>query len=94
MDAYFGGLKCDYEYFIAPYDQKNFLKNSKYGRGEKFEYAYAITSHLAQGAQYPVGIYIQDMFPDRQLQKNLDYTGATRFSKQLIFVIPNRKSFF
>lgn len=94
LDAYFGGLKCDYEYFTAPYDQRNFLKSSKYSRGEKFEYAYAITSHLAQGAQYPVGIYIQDMFPDRQLQKNLDYTGATRFSKQLIFVIPNRKSFF
>lgn len=94
LNSYFDNIKCDYEYFTAPVEQRNFLKNSKYNTGDKFEFAYAITSHLSQGAQYQCGIYIQDIFPDRSIQKNLDYTGVTRFSKQLIFVVPNRRSFF
>lgn len=94
LDAYFANLKCDYKYFIAPLEEKKFLKDNKYGEGNKFEFAYAITSHLAQGAQYPCGIYIQDIFPNRDIQKNLDYTGITRFSQKAIFVLPNRKFFF
>lgn len=94
LQSYFDNIKCDYNYFIAPYDERQFLKNSKYNNGDKFEFAYAITSHLSQGAQYQCGIYIQDIFPDPSIQKNLDYTGVTRFSKQLIFVVPNRRSIF
>lgn len=94
LNSYFDNIKCDYEYFTATVEKRNFLKNSKYNTADKFEFAYAITSHLSQGAQYQCGIYIQDIFPDRSIQKNLDYTGVTRFSNQLIFVLPNRRSFF
>lgn len=95
LDAYFPSIECDYKYFTANNsEERKFLKNSKYGVGDKFEYAYAITTHLAQGAQYPCGIYVQDFFPDRSIQRNLDYTGVTRFSNNLIFVVPNRRHFF
>lgn len=94
LDAYFANVDCDYKYFTATHEERNFLKNSRYGVGNKFEFAYAITSHLSQGAQYPCGIYIQDIFPDRSIQKNLDYTGITRFSNQAIFVLPNRTRYF
>lgn len=94
LDAYFSDIKCDYKYFTAGVEERNFLKEYRYSMGDKFEFAYAITSHLSQGAQYPCGIYIQDFFPDRNIQKNLDYTGVTRFSKQLIMVVPNRRKYF
>ena len=72
---------------------KEYIKNSKYHKGEKFEFAYAITTHLSQGAQYPSGIYIQEYLGD-DIQNKLNYVGATRFSDYLIYVIPNRRTFF
>ena len=56
LNAYFPNLNCDYKYFTASMDMKPFIKNDKYSKGEKFEFAYAITTHLSQGAQYPNGI--------------------------------------
>ena len=93
LDAYFKDLECDYEYFTAPYEKREYIKNSKYHKGEKFEFAYAITTHLSQGAQYPSGIYIQEYLGD-DIQNKLNYVGATRFSDYLIYVIPNRRTFF
>jgi hypothetical protein len=58
------------------------------------EYAYAITTHLSQGAQYSNGIYIQEHFP-QDIQNNLNHVGASRFSNFLIYVIPDKpKRFF
>lgn len=92
LNSYFANLECDYEYFTANPEQRQFLKNSPYNNGEKFESAYSITTHLSQGAQYPVGIYIQE-YLHKDIQKNLNYTGATRFSKYLIYVLPDKKYF-
>ena len=87
----FTNVKCDYEYFVANTEQKNMIKNSPYtSSASKFDYAYAITTHLSQGAQYPNGIYFKEYFR-RDLQRNLDYTGITRFSNFVILVLPNRK---
>lgn len=94
MNIPFVDISCDYEYFTADYDQKQLLKNNKYNTGNKFEYAYAITTHLSQGAQYSNGIYIQENFPD-DIQNNLNHVGASRFKNFLIYVIPDRpKRFF
>ena len=93
LGAYFPDLKCDYRYFTAPKEEREFIKNSKYFPGEKFEYAYCTTTHLCQGSQYPNGIYIQE-FLSKDIQPNLDYTAITRFEKFGIFVIPNRRSYY
>lgn len=93
LNAYFPRIACDFQYFISDYEKRLKLKNSRFSIGEKFEFAYANTTHLCQGAQYRNGIYISEYLgPD--IQRNLDYTGITRFSDACIFVIPNRRKFF
>lgn len=86
----FVGLQCDYNYLIAPHEKKNALKNNKFNRSEKFEYAYAISTHLSQGAAFNNGIYYEE-FLSRDIQKNLNYTGITRFRNSMIYVKPRRK---
>lgn len=88
----FQELCCDYEYFTADFERKKLLKNNKYAQGEKFEWAYAITTHLAQGAQYPFGIYIEDYLRE-DINSKLNNVGITRFTDFLIYVKPNRKWF-
>lgn len=93
MNIPFKNLNCDYEYFTASYEQRQFLKNNKYNLANKMEYAYAITTHLSQGAQYSNGIYIQEQFPN-DIQNNLNHVGASRFVNYLIYVIPDRRKLF
>lgn len=92
MESSFINLGCDYDYFIADHNMRNKIKGSPYSIGEKFEFAYSITTHLSQGAQYPSGIYIKE-YLNKDIQKNLDYTGVTRFKKFLIYIIPSKKYF-
>ena len=89
MNIRFENIDCDYEYFTANYEERQLLKNNKYNTANKMEYAYAITTHLSQGAQYSNGIYIQEWFPD-DIQNNLNHVGASRFQNFLIYVIPDR----
>jgi exodeoxyribonuclease-5 len=93
FNCYFQGLYCDYKYFIAEPAMKNELKKSKYSVGEKFDWAYAITTHLAQGAQYPSGIYIEE-YLNSDINSKINYVGSTRFEKFLIYVLPNRRIFY
>ena len=86
----FKDVDCDYEYFKAPFEKKNAIRNSPYSKGNKFELAYAITTHLSQGSQYGSGVFIEE-FLNRSIMKNLIYTGITRFFKKLIFVKQSRK---
>lgn len=92
MNSSFASLGCDYDYFVSDHNRRKEIKSSPYSIGEKFEFAYAITTHLSQGAQYPSGIYMKE-YLGKDIQKNLDYTGVTRFKKFLIYVIPSKKYF-
>ena len=59
-------------------------------QGEFFEYAYALTTHSAQGSEYNSGIYIEEFLrPD--MQNQLIYTGITRFRQNLIYVKRTRR---
>lgn len=88
----FKGIHIDYNYLTSNHEQRKLLKYDKYSRGDKFEFAYANTTHLSQGSQYANGIYISE-YLSKSIQKNLDYTGITRFSNSLIYVIPTKKYF-
>lgn len=81
----FNDLSIDYKYLRAPYQERNRLKSLPYKTGEKFEYAYALTTYLAQGAEYPYGIYIEE-FLRSNIQNQLNYTGITRFRNGMIYV--------
>jgi exodeoxyribonuclease-5 len=94
LDSSFKDLECDYKYLNAKHIDRQTLKMDRYRQGEKFEYGYALTTHMAQGAQYNNGIYISE-YMGKDIQKNIDYTGPTRFIKSMIYVIPdNGKTYF
>lgn len=93
LNSYFADLACDYNYLIAPHSQRKFLKNNKYNRGEKFEFAYAITTHMAQGGQFRNGIYFEE-YMNRDIQNNLNYTGITRFENAMIYVKKTKKYYY
>lgn len=90
INNHFKSLACDYIYLIAPYKERQQIKNSRYNIGEKMEFAYGITTHLSQGSEFYSGVYIQE-FLSKEIQNRLDYTGITRFSGFLIFVKRKRK---
>lgn len=93
LSSHFNNIKCDYKYFISDNETRKLLKNSKYATGEKFEFAYAITTHLSQGGQWNNGIYISE-YLSRDIQANLNYVGVSRFVNSLIYVIPDRKPYY
>lgn len=90
LNSYFEDLKCDYNYLIAPFEQKKYLKNDRYSLGDKFEFAYAITTHLSQGSEFNNGIYIEE-YLSKEIQPNLNYTAVTRFRDGMIWVKRRRK---
>lgn len=89
----FDNLLCDYEYLVADHERKQILKNGKYNRGEKFDYAYAITTHLSQGAEFPFGLYYEE-YMGRDVQNNLNYVGITRFRDGMIYVKKRPKTYY
>lgn len=94
LGLYFNDITCNYQYFTAKTRQeKEFIKNSRYAVGEKFEYAYAKTTHLCQGSQYYNGIYISE-YLHKDIQRQLDFTAATRFINHMIYVVKKRRRYY
>ena len=90
LGLYFYNINCNYKYFTSTdKGEKEFLKNSKYAIGEKFEYAYSKTTHLCQGSQYNNGIYISEYMP-KEIQRQLDFTAVSRFMNYMIYVRKRR----
>lgn len=85
-------VQCDYRYLQAPFEEKKLLKSSPYSFGEKFDWAYASTTHSAQGSEYMQGIYIEE-FLNAQIQNNINYTAITRFKDSLIYVKRRQRYF-
>ena len=92
LNCSFRNVACDYKYFIADPKDRERIKNDKYSKGNKFEYAYCSTTHLSQGSEYRGGIYIEENLG--VMQNNLNYTGITRFKKFLIYVKKNKKRYY
>lgn len=87
-NCWFDGLNVNYEYFISDIQHRKEMKdmNTRYGeRGEFFEFAYALTTSLAQGSEYNNVFYYEE-FLGFQDQKKLNYTAITRAKERLIYV--------
>lgn len=83
--AIFYGTRCNYKHMISESDTRIKIRNNKWEVGNKFEYAYCITSHIAQGSQFHKVVYIEEaMHPSIQTCVNL--VGASRADQQLIYV--------
>jgi exodeoxyribonuclease-5 len=94
INDYFRQLECNIDYFLAPYEIKQEMKNMNkdWITGEFFEFAYCLTTHLCQGSEYKTGIYIEEYIRP-QIQKALNYTGITRFKEGIIYVKKKNKYF-
>lgn len=92
----FYDVECDYKYMISDYRTRQGLRsiNNKKNnhRVHKFEYAYAITTHISQGSQFQNGMYVQE-YLGRDIQNKLNYTGLTRFRNFCIYVLPYKRVF-
>ena len=91
----FSDVPVNYKYFIAPYEEKNMMKSSfeaKWLTGELFDYAYALTVHLSQGAEYNNVLYIEE-FMRQQIQNQLNYTAITRAKRFLIYIKKTNRYF-
>ena len=90
LDRPFFNLSVNIDYFTANAERRNEMKQDRFVRGELFEYAYALTTHLAQGAESPAGILIEE-FLKPSIQSKLIYTGITRFRDYMVYVMKSKK---
>lgn len=91
---WFDNLKINYEYFISSAQRRKEIKdlNSRFVKGELFEYAYALTCHLSQGQEYDNVFYYEEYLRP-QMQQKANYTAITRSKNTLIYVRHKPKYF-
>lgn len=89
----FQNVMVNFKYFSSPIDVKNSLKNEyKWLQGELFDFAYALTVHLSQGAEYNNVLYIEE-YLRQNIQAQLNYTAITRAKRKLIYIKKSTKYF-
>ena len=84
-DALFMNSKCNYQHIISDHVTRRHIRENKYSKGNMFEYAYAITAHIAQGSQFHKVVYIEEKMP-KEIQNNINLVGASRADTALIYV--------
>ena len=78
MDSHkFNNIEIDYKYLMNPTDKTYRFLN-------KFEYAYAITCHVAQGSEANHVFVYNESMGDREYMKAWLYTAVTRAKEGLI----------
>ena len=94
-DRVFYNVPVCYKYFVATAEEKNAMKSGPEGKwltGEFFDFAYALTTHVSQGAEYPNVLYMEEyMRPD--IMPQINYTAITRAQRKLIFMKKKNKYF-
>ena len=81
-------LDMDYKYIQLPYTDRRFYGMSKFN---KFEYGYAITTHLSQGSQYPRVLFIDEKFGGLDDRKKMRYTAITRAMESITILTAGSK---
>lgn len=84
MDECFEELSLDRRYFYLPYDERQNYGISRYN---KFEFGYALTTHLVQGSEFPDVLYIDEWMHDEDLTRALRYTAVTRAERSITIVM-------
>lgn len=83
-------LPIDYKYIRLPIDERKLYGLSNLN---KFEYGYAITTHLSQGSQYPRVLFIDEFFHDAEDTKKMRYTAITRAIDNITIVTRGKRIF-
>jgi len=79
-DEEFFNLQIDANYIKMDYEER---KNHGFTQFEKFEYAYAITTHSSQGSEYPRVLFIDQWFGDAEMTRKVEYTSITRAEESI-----------
>lgn len=85
----FDGILCDSDYLHKEFgksEEENFL--AKFNIGHKFEFGYAITTHLSQGSQYDKVLFMDSPNRNAEYHMRLRYTAVTRAKKRLVWILP------
>lgn len=83
LDDCFEMLRLDKNYFYLPYEDRSNYGMSQYN---KFEYGYALTTHLAQGSEGDDILFIDELMHSSDTTRRLRYTGVTRAKRSVTFV--------
>jgi exodeoxyribonuclease V len=82
----FKNITVDYKSLFAKPGDENVIDPYGFTR-DKFEFGYAITTHLSQGSQYPNVLFLNEKNTfDRDTYKKLVYTAITRASETITIV--------
>ena len=82
----FDNLPCDAEHLLQPVTANNRMEAQYAHPGEKFEYAYALTSFLLQGSTVGTALFMDGYWPDEEQKMRIRYTAATRPKTRLIYM--------
>lgn len=87
LNKSFKNLIIDYNFMYSPPSSDKTIKQYDFTKN-KFEFAYAITTHMSQGSQYQKVLFL----PERMGMSNEDYkkflyTGITRAQEKIIIAI-------
>lgn len=88
-NEYYENLLCDSKFLRAPFGNKMDNDYSiKVNPAKKFEYAYAITVNLDQGAEHNQVMFIDRWNKDAEYHMRQRYTAITRAKKRFYWVLP------
>lgn len=97
----FDHIPIDNVYLAASHAKRNELKHftqyvpqfanpKRRVKVNKFEFAYCVTVHVAQGSQYNNGIFFEERFGPHDIITRFLYTGVTRFKQGCLLVKKTR----
>lgn len=84
-------ISIDLDYLKADINNK---PDTKYSKGNIFEYGYSSTCHMAQGSQYGYCMVIDESIGDEKFHRKYLYTAITRAKHTLVIVRKKRKKNF
>ena len=85
IDSYFKDIDVDLRYITSDKKGRDALLETNFSKGNKFEFGYAITTHMSQGSEFNRGMYFEE-YLNKNINRNLHYAGITRFKQHCIYV--------
>lgn len=87
-NEYYDGLLCDIKFLRKPFGNADDDMEIRLNPGKKFEYAYAITVNLDQGAEHDKVLFIDNWHRNPEYHMRQRYTAVTRAKKKLYYMLP------